>query len=93
MPAIFPLVFYTVGRKYNAPRSLWKPCGDNAEIMRKILERPFYLVDVNTLSEQELTSHAWAGTMGFIMRQHFRKNLTHELKKIVANFNLSNSRL
>ena len=88
LPAIFPLVFYTGGSKYNASRTLWDLCGDNAEMMHKILQSPFHLVDVNTLSEEELTSHAWAGTMGFIMRQHFKKNLTHELKKIVANFNV-----
>ena len=53
--------------------------------MKKVLQSPFHLIEADKLSEQELTSHAFAGTMSFIMRNYFRKHLTHELKKITAN--------
>ena len=55
--------------------------------MAKVLQSPFHLIEADKLSEEELTSHAFAGTMAFILRNQFRKHLTQELHKIMASFN------
>lgn len=85
LPMIVPLVFYTGGQPYTAHRELWQLFGEHSDVMKKVLQSPFHLIEADKLSEQELTSHAFAGTMSFIMRNYFRKHLTHELKKITAN--------
>ncbi len=87
LPLIFPLVFYTGHAPYNGFRNLWELFGDNEEAMQKILQSPLHLIDVNTLSEEELTENVWAGTLGFILRKQFKKNLPGELIKIAANLN------
>ena len=86
LPVIFPLVFYTGDGPYHGCR-VFSELFEDSEMMQKVLISPFHLIDVNTLSEEELTSHVWAGTMGFIMRQSFKKHLTREILKIVDNLN------
>jgi recombination-promoting nuclease RpnB len=87
LPLIFPLVFFTGESSYTGMRTLWELCGDNAEAMREILQSPFHLVDVSTIPDEELTSHIWAGTLGFILRKKFKKNLYEQIKKIASNLN------
>ena len=87
LPMIVPLVFYTGGQPYTAHRELWQLFGEQSEMMKMVLQSPFHLIEADKLSDEELTSHAFAGTMAFILRNHFRKHLTHELHKIMASFN------
>jgi predicted transposase/invertase (TIGR01784 family) len=87
LPMIVPLVFYTGGQPYTAHRELWQLFGEQSEAMKSILQSPFHLIDAERLPEQELTSHVFAGTMAFIMRNYFRKHLTHEIHKIIDNLN------
>lgn len=85
LPMIVPLVFYTGGQPYTAHRELWQLFGDQSEVMKIVLQSPFHLIEADKIPEEELTSHAFAGTMSFIMRSYFRKHLTHELQKIMAS--------
>lgn len=87
LPVIFPLVFYTGDKPYHASLTLWDLCGDNSELMYDILKSPFYLMNVNTLEDSELTSHILAGTLGFVMRSRFRQNIVEEFKRITDNLN------
>ena len=87
LPVIFPLVFFTGSSNYNAARSIWDLCGDQAELMQQIWCSVFVLIDVNHIPEEKLTSKRWAGTMEFIMRNRFRQHLTHEITKIAGNLN------
>lgn len=86
-PAIFPLVFYTGISSYKAPRSIWELCGEQSELMRKILSEPFHLIDLNTIPEKTLTDRMWSGTMEFLMRHRFRQHVTQEIQKIAQNIN------
>jgi recombination-promoting nuclease RpnB len=86
-PAIFPLVFYTGRNLYKAPMALWELCGDQSEFMRQIISEPFYLIDVNTIPENVLTSRMWSGTMEFLMRHRFKQHIGQELEKIAKNIN------
>ena len=87
LPVIVPLVFFTGNGKYTVARTLADLCGSNAEVMRRILENPHALINVNTIPEEQLTSRMWAGTMEFIMRNRFKQHLSHEIKKIAGNLN------
>src|SRR3990167_1475835 len=87
LPVIFPLVFFTGSGDYNAARSIWELCGDQAKFMQQIWCSVFALIDVNCIPEEKLTSRRWAGTMEFIMRNRFRQHLTHEITKIAGNLN------
>ncbi|MCX7114438.1 MAG: Rpn family recombination-promoting nuclease/putative transposase [Gammaproteobacteria bacterium] len=86
-PAIFPMVFYAGQSAYNAPKAIWELCGDQANLMHRILNEPFCLVDVNVISENELTSRLWSGTMEFLMRHKFRQHLIHGIETIAHNIN------
>lgn len=86
-PAIFPMLFYAGKNAYNAPKAIWELCGDQADLMHRILNEPFCLVDVNAASENELTSRLWSGTMEFIMRHRFRQHISQEIGLIAENIN------
>jgi predicted transposase/invertase (TIGR01784 family) len=87
LPPIFPLVFYTGDKRYTACRHLWELFGEHSERMKTILQSPFHLIEANKIPEATLTSHVYAGTMGFILRKYFRKHIVAELRKIVDNLN------
>ena len=87
LPVIYPLVFYTGESPYHGSRVLSELFGEQKVRMQHILDLPFHLIDINTIPEEELMSHVWAGTMGFIMRQRFKKHLSDEILKIVENLN------
>lgn len=87
LPFIVPLVFYTGGEKYSAERSFYNLFGGQSDLMKQLLIAPFHLVHVEELSEQDLRSHIFAGTMSFIMQKHFQRHLNQEIHKIVANLN------
>jgi predicted transposase/invertase (TIGR01784 family) len=87
LPAIFPLVFYTGEEEYTGKRELWQLFGERSNLMKKLLQSPFHLIEAGKLPEEELTSHAYAGTMGFLLRQYFRKHIEQEMVKIVGNLN------
>jgi hypothetical protein len=71
----------------NAPKSIWELCGEQADLMHRILNEPFCLVDVNAATEKELTSRLWFGTMEFIMRHRFRQHISQEIGLIAENIN------
>lgn len=87
LPVIFPLVFFTGSGDYHAARTIWELCGEQADIMQNIWCNMFALINANHIPEEKLTSHRWAGTVEFIMRNRFRQHLTHEIKKIANNLN------
>lgn len=86
-PAVFPMVFYAGKHAYNAPKTIWELCGEQSDLMHRILNKPFCLVDVNAASENELTSRLWSGTMEFIMRHRFRQHISQEIGLIAENIN------
>jgi predicted transposase/invertase (TIGR01784 family) len=85
LPLIFPLVFYTGPGSYRGLRTVWELCGDKSSEMQKILQSPFHLIDVSLLPDEELTPHVWAGTLGFILREKFKKDVYNGIKKVAAN--------
>jgi recombination-promoting nuclease RpnD len=87
LPLIFPLVFYTGDKPYTACKHLWELFGEQSEEMKMILQSPFYLIEAGKIPEETLTSHVYAGTMGFILRKCFRKHIKAELRKIIDNLN------
>ena len=87
LPMIIPMVFYTGGRNYTAHRELWKLFGEHSERMKAVFQSPFHLIEVEKRPIQEFTSHIFAGTMGFMLREYFRKHTPQELLKIIDNFN------
>ncbi len=88
LPAIFPLVFFTGKGPYTGMRAIWELCGSNDELMQKILQSPFHLVDVSQLPDEELLAQLRAGTLGFILRKRFKQQFRTSLKAIVANLNM-----
>ena len=86
-PAIFPMVFYAGKNTYNAPKAIWELCGDQSDLMHRIITQPFCLVDVNAASKNELIKRLWSGTMEFIMRQRFRQHISQEIEMIAENIN------
>ena len=87
LPVIVPLVFYTGDATYTAHRELWQLFGEHSLQMKDLLQTPFHLVNACEIPEETLTSHLYAGTMGFVLRQYFRKHVHTELLKIIYNLN------
>jgi predicted transposase YdaD len=57
-------------------------------MMQRIFQEPFPLVHVDKVAEKTMKEYLLAGTMTFVMRKHFRTYLQEEIRKIIHNLNL-----
>ncbi len=96
LPVIVPLVFYTGVSPYTGPRTIWDLCGEQSDLMKKILIEPFPLVDLNRIPGKMLIEYNFAGLMEFVMRQEFKmfigaeescsEKLKEELRDLAQGF-------
>jgi predicted transposase YdaD len=75
LPIVYPMIFATTKRLYKGPRDIFQLFGEQEKLARSILFKPFQLVDVNTVSEEELKEHLWSGAMMYAMKHIYDKNV------------------
>ncbi len=83
LPIVYPLVFYTGKTKYNAPLTLWE-LSERPELAKSLLVEPFQLVELHKVEDDELRKHVWSGTMSFIMKHVFARDILQPLEAIAS---------
>jgi len=81
LPLVYPLVFYTGQAGYNAPLTLWELFKE-PELAKSFFIEPFQLVELHKIDDEELRKHVWSGTMAFIMKHIFERDIFPFLKEI-----------
>lgn len=71
LPIIYPLVFYNGKTIYPYSTDIFDLFGENKLLAEKILFKPFKLIDLNQVPDDEIKQHKIAGLMEFFMK-HIR---------------------
>jgi predicted transposase/invertase (TIGR01784 family) len=82
LPIVYPLVFYHGQQKHPEPTDFFSLYGDEAELVRKIWNSPYHLIDVSKSEDQDLQKRTWSGTMEFIFKHIFERELEELITKI-----------
>ena len=78
LPVVVPLVFYHGQRTYPYSTDIFDLFGKNKELAKNSLLKPFVLVDVGGIPDEDLKGKTWAGVFEFIQKHiHTRDFLSH----------------
>jgi len=83
IPIVYPLVFYTGKARYNAPLTLWE-LSEKPDLAKLLLIEPFRLIELHKIEDDELRKHLWSGTMAFIMKHIFARDILPSLEAIAS---------
>lgn len=84
LPLVFPILFYC-GEKCPHPYSTdWLDCFSGRDIAEKIYTKPFKLVDVTTLDDDEIMQRRRIALLELIQKHIRRRNMTELLNEIVT---------
>src|SRR6185312_6856717 len=75
LPIVYPLVFYHGQEPYTGATDIFELFGPYQQLARETLLKPFQLVDVTTIPDQDLKQHLWSGTLAFIFKHIFISDL------------------
>ena len=81
LPLVYPLVFYTGKARYNAPLTIWDLFKET-ELAKSFFVEPFKLIELHKIEDDELRKHVWSGTMAFIMKHIFARDILPFLRVI-----------
>ena len=81
LPLVYPLVFYTGQAGYNAPLTLWELFKE-PELAKSFFVEPFQLIELHKIEDAELRKRVWSGTMAFVMKHIFERDIFPFLKEI-----------
>ena len=85
LPVVYPIVFYHGTRKpYPYSMDFLDIFGDK-ELAKAIYHRPFHLVDVTQIEDEELRQHKWVSFMELLQKHIRSRNLVKELPLILGS--------
>jgi len=85
LPPIIHLHFYTGPKPYNGPLSIADLAKDNAVIVNQSLIQPMTNIWAGDLTDEQLKTHPWAGTLEYIMHHRRTRDIRRVLKAIASN--------
>ncbi len=79
LPLIYPMVVYAGEEVWNAPLDIFPLFGELEKLAREIFLKPYHLVDINRISDDELQRQQLSGLVAFALKHRktsdFRKFL------------------
>jgi predicted transposase/invertase (TIGR01784 family) len=81
LPLIYPMVFYSGTRNYNAPLDLWG-LFKNPELAKKYFVDPFQLIELQKIPDEALKQKLWCGVMEFIMKHIYERDILPFIENI-----------
>ncbi len=69
LPLIYPLVLYNGTAPYNESKDIFPLFGQFESLAREVFFAPFQLIDVATLSDDDIRKHRWAGLMELSLKR------------------------
>lgn len=81
IPLVYPLIFYTGSKNYNAPRNLWK-LYTNSELAKKFWAGDYPLINLHGVPDHKLKEHIWSGLMSFFLKHINEPNLINRWEEI-----------
>ncbi len=75
IPLVYPMVIYHGEKIYPYSTDINDLVDAPRELVDKYFLKPFQLIDLGRINDQELKQHMWSGVMEFVMKHIFARNL------------------
>ncbi len=82
LPLVYPLVIYHAERTYPYSTDIKDSVAAPREIIERYFLKPFQLIDLGRIDDQELKQHAWVGVMEFVLKHIFARDILPFLQDI-----------
>ena len=79
---LYPMVIYNAERPYPFSTDINDMVDAPKELVERYFLKPFKLIDLARIDDQELKNHAWAGAMEFALKHIFARDIFPYLKDI-----------
>jgi len=86
LPLIYPMIFYHGSASYNASTDFFTLFGEQETLARELWTNPFPLIDVTQIADEELRQHLWSGTLEFISKHIFARDILTVLEQLKPQF-------
>lgn len=83
LPLIVPMVFYHGKKPYPANRDVIDLFGENKALAAEILFKPFQLIDIGQIPDEEIRKHQWSCIMEFVTKHIFARDILPHLQTFV----------
>ncbi|HGJ5884370.1 Rpn family recombination-promoting nuclease/putative transposase [Arsenophonus sp.] len=84
LPLVFPILFYSGEQSPHPYSTDWLDCFSGRHIAEKIYTKPFKLVDVTTLEDDEIMKHKRMALLELVQKHIRRRDMTELLNEIVT---------
>lgn len=82
LPLVVPMVFYHGNKLYPHSTDILDLFGDNKALAEEFQFKPFRLIDMNTIPDEEIRRHQWSGIMEFVMKHIHARQFLKSLEGI-----------
>jgi len=82
LPIIFPLVLYSGKQPWNAPTDLFELFGQGSELARELLFKPYTLIELHKISDEDLRKQQWSGLFAFALKHRKAVNFAQFLNSV-----------
>ena len=82
LPIVYPLVLYSGAKEWTAPRDIFDLFGEHKALAKEILFKPFHLIDLQRMDDEDLQKEQWSGLMQYALKYQQVKDLESYLDKL-----------
>lgn len=75
IPLIYPMVIYHAAQPYPFSTDIKDMVNAPRELVDRYFLKPFHLIDLARINDEELKKHAWAGAMEFALKHIFARDI------------------
>lgn len=83
LPLVYPMVVYAGDENWDAPLDIYPLFGDLEELARETLFKPYHLMDVNRISDEELRQQMLSGLAAFALKHRKMNNFKQFLEALM----------
>jgi len=80
LPFVYPMVVYSGEKPWDAPQEIFPLFGENESLARTWLLKPYQLIDIARMSDEEFQKHTWCGVMEFALKCRRVRNFAATLQ-------------
>mgnify|MGYP003321209020 FL=1 len=88
LPLVVPLVLYNGKTEYTAPKSFWE-LFNNPDMAKSIMSDNYQLIDLQSMSDDEIKSKPHLGMFNFFMKHIYQKNMLELWQQFLTEFTQS----
>ena len=85
LPLIAPMLFYNGKKKYDAPTNLWS-LFTHPEMARELLSNDYNLIDLQSMSNDEIRQKQHLGMMEFFMKHIYQRDMMKLWEKFFKEY-------